>query len=146
MIAALGQVMGHAKIRVLGYAPHGRAPVQVDAAAPPYTVDGARYVNRGLGLAITAPAGYRFTDMDAVWPEHTVVAVAGDGGRVTISEAALPPGRDPALALAEAVGLRAASACRRAAIAGRPACAAERTGIAALAFRDGPALYVVERP
>jgi hypothetical protein len=42
------------------------------------------------------------------------------------------------------VGLRAAAACRRGAIAGRRACAAERPGVAALAFRDGLALYVVE--
>jgi transglutaminase-like putative cysteine protease len=142
MMAALGQVVGHATLRVLGYAPHGRAPVQVDDAAP-YTIDGARYVNRGLGLAITAPAGYRFTDMDAVWPDRTVVALAGKGGTVAIAEAELPPGRDPALAEAEAVGLRTASACRRGAIAGRPACAAERDGVARLAFRDGPALYVL---
>jgi transglutaminase superfamily protein len=142
--AAFGQVIGHAKIRVVGYAPHGRALVRVDDAAPPYAIDGARYVNRGLGLAITAPAGYRFTDMDAVWPDRTVVALAGDGGRVTLAEAALPPGRDPALAEAEAGGLRVASACQRGAIAGRPACTAHHNGVAALAFRDGPSLYVVE--
>jgi hypothetical protein len=142
MIAALG-VIGHATFRVLGYTPPGRAPVQVEDAAP-YTIDGARYLNRGLGLAITAPAGYRFTDMDAVWPDRTVVALAGVGGKVAIAEAALPPGRDPAEAEAAAVGLRAASACRRGAIAGRRACRAERSGVAALAFRDGAALYVVE--
>jgi predicted methyltransferase len=33
---------------------------------------------------------------------------------------------------------------RSVAIAGRPACAAERDGVAGLAFRDGPALYVLE--
>jgi hypothetical protein len=82
--------------------------------------------------------------MDAVWPDRTVVALAGEGGRVTLAEAALPPGRDPALAEAEAVGLRAASACQRGAIAGRPACTAHHNGVAALAFRDGPSLYVVE--
>jgi len=144
MSLAVAQVVGHARVRVLGYAPHGRAPVQTDAAAAPYTVDGARYVNRGLGLSITAPAGYRFTDMDAVWPEHTIVALAGAGGKVTLAEGALAPGRDPELALAEAVGLHAAAACRRGAIAGHRACAAERDGVAALAFRDGLALYVVE--
>lgn len=144
MSLALAQVVGHARIRVLGYAPHGRAPVQSDEAAAPYTVDGARYVNRGLGLSITAPAGYRFTDMDAVWPDLTVVALAGDGGKVVLGESALAPGHDPELALAEAVGLHAAAACRRATIAGRRACAAERDGVAALAFRDGGALYVVE--
>jgi hypothetical protein len=143
MLTPLGQVIGHATFRVLGYASHGRAPVQVEDAAP-YTIDGARYVNRGLGLAITAPAGYRFTDMDAVWPDHTLVALAGEGGKVAVTEAALPPGRDPALAEAEAVGLRAASACQRGAIAGRRACRAERAGVAGLAFRDGPTLYVVE--
>jgi hypothetical protein len=128
---------------VIGYAPHGRALIRVDDAAP-YAIDGARYVNRGLGLAITAPAGYRFTDMDAVWPDHTVVALAGDGGRVSLAETELPPGRDPARAEAAAVGLSAAAACERAAIAGRPACAAHREGAAALAFRDGTALYVLE--
>jgi hypothetical protein len=142
MVAALAQVIGHATVRVLSYAPHGRAPVEVVDAAP-YTIDGRRYVNRGLGLVITAPAGYRFTDMDAVWPDHTVVALAGDGGKVALVEAALPPGRDPALAEAEAVGLRAASECQRGSIDVRPACRAERNGVAELAFRDGPALYVV---
>jgi len=143
MSAPLGQVIGHARIRVIGYAPHGRALVRVDDAAP-YAIDGARYVNRGLGLAITAPAGYRFTDMDAVWPDRTVVALAGEGGRVTIFGPVLAVLRFHTEAEAEAVALRAASACRRSAIAGRPACAVERTGVAALAFRDGSALYVVE--
>lgn len=143
MLAALAQVIGHATFRVVGYTPHGRAAVQADDAGP-YTIAGARYVNRGLGLAITAPDGYQFTDMDAVWPDHTVVALSGDGGKVTVAEAALPPGRDPALAEAEAVGLRSVSACRRGAIAGRPACRADRRGVAELAFRDGAALYVVE--
>ena len=63
---------------------------------------------------------------------------------MTIAEAALPPDRDPARAEAEAVGLSAAAACERGAIAGRRACAAHRDGVAALAFRDGPSLYVVE--
>lgn len=144
LVAALGQVVGRARIRVLGYAPGGRGLVRVDDTAAPYAIDGARYRNPGLGLAITAPAGYRFTDMDAVWPDRTVVALEGAGGRVTFAEAALPPGRDPTLAAARALELASAAACERRTIAGRPACGARRDGVAGVAFGDGPSLYVVE--
>jgi len=147
MVTAFGQVIGHAKIRVVGYAAHGRPLIRVDPAAAPYTVDGARYTNPGLGLSITAPRGYRFTDMDAVWPERTVVALDGDGGgpggRVTLSELPLPLGGDPAHPEAAALDV-AATACERAAIAGRPACAIRRDGAARLAFRDGASMFVLE--
>jgi hypothetical protein len=143
MMTAFGQVIGHAKFRVVGYAAHGRAPTRVDEAAAPYTVDGARYTNHGLGLSLTAPTGYHVTNTEAVWPDRTVVALDGDGGRVTLSEAPLPLSGD--VAHPEAATLEvAAKTCERATIAGRPACAIQRDGAARLAFRDGATMFVLE--
>jgi len=144
VVSSLGRVVGAATIRVIAYAPRGQALVRVDERAPPYTIDGARYTNHGLGLSITAPPGYRFTDLDAVWPARTVLALEGRDGRVTVAETSLLPGREPALAEAEALELRTAAACEHRTVAGRVACATHRDGIAGLAFRDGPSLFVIE--
>jgi transglutaminase-like putative cysteine protease len=143
LIAAFGQVLGRAKIRVLSYALAGQPPVRVDDTTP-YAIDGARYSNRGLGLSVEAPAGYRFTAMDAVWPERTFVALEGAGGRVTFAEGAIRPDRDPALEEALALELPSAGACERRTVAGRRVCAARRDAVAAIAFADGPSLFIIE--
>jgi transglutaminase-like putative cysteine protease len=143
LFAAFGQMLGRAKLRVLSYTPAGRPAVRVDDTAP-YAVDGARYRNRGLGLSIEAPAGYRFTTMDAVWPDRTVVALEGAGGRVTFAEGASRPGREPAHEEARALDLASAGACERRSVAGHRACAARRDGFAGVAFADGPSLYIIE--
>ena len=143
LVSAFGAVVGRARIRVLGYTSAGRPAVQVDAAAP-YIVDGSRYTNAGLGLSITAPAGYRFTDMDAVWPERAFLALQGDGGRVTFAETTAPAARDPAQAEAQALELVSAAACAPRAIAGRRGCAVRRDGGVAVAFVAGPSLFTVE--
>lgn len=143
LIAAFGQVLGRAKLRVLSYTPAGGPEVRVHDTAP-YAVDGTRYTNRGLGLSIEAPAGYRFTAMDAVWPDRTVVALEGAGGRVTFAEGAIRPGREPAQEEARALELASAGACERRSVAGRRACAARRDSFAGVAFADGPSLYIIE--
>ena len=60
MATAFGQVVGHAKIRVVGYAAHGRPLTRVDDTAAPYTIDGARYTNPGLGGADVLMDGHWF--------------------------------------------------------------------------------------
>jgi transglutaminase-like putative cysteine protease len=144
LFAAFGEVVGHSKLHVLGYATAGGPVVQVDASAAPYVVDGARYHNRGLGLSLEAPPGYRFTMLDAVWPDRTMLALEGPGGRVTLGEGVIWPGRDPAEAAAKALALAGPGACQRRTVAGRTACAARRDGAAGLAFADGPSLYILE--
>jgi transglutaminase-like putative cysteine protease len=143
LVAAFGRLLGRVKLRVLSYTVAGQPPVQVDDDAP-YAIEGSRYRNRGLGLSIEAPAGYRFTAMDAVWPERTFVAIEGAAGRVTFGEGATRPGRDPALEEARALGLPGAGACERRTLAGRSVCATRRDTRAGIAFADGPTLFIIE--
>jgi hypothetical protein len=144
MLAAFGRVVGRARVQVLGYTAAGRSPVRVDEAAAPYRIDGRRYSNPGLGLSVTAPPGYRYTDVNAVWPDPTVLALEGPDGRLTVVEHMIPPGRDPALAEAQALDLTTAAACARRAIAGRSGCAVRGDGRTAIAFADPPSLYIVD--
>jgi hypothetical protein len=79
-----------------------------------------------------------------VWPDRTLVAVERAGARVAILEAAVPPGDDPALAAARAVGLDRLAACALRTVAGRRACAATKDGVAKLALDGRGALFVLE--
>jgi len=144
VVSALGRVVGNATIRVIGYAQRGRALVRVDERAPP--LHGRRCalrksrpgaIDHGAGGVPLHRPGRRVARPHAA-------GARGPRWRVTVAEAALPPGREPALAEAEALGLRTAVACERRTVAARRACATHREGIAGLAFRDGPSLFVIE--
>ena len=58
----------------------GGREVRAEPGAPPWSVDGNRYRNPGLGLALALPPGWRLERADALWPESLVLALAGPGG------------------------------------------------------------------
>lgn len=131
-MGALARLYGHVKIDILEYTIHGRR-VAVPPDAKPFTTAGNTYRNPWLGVAVTKPAGFRFTSLESVWPASTVVAMEGPGGesvRIEDRSASLP-------ATPEAEGeemLRAegiAGARREMAIGGR------RWNVAASASRAG---------
>lgn len=74
------QLFGQLDVRVLGYAREGSERVAVAEDAQPYTVAGDLYRNTGLGIELRKPAGFRFVDLDGVWPESTLVGLAGSDG------------------------------------------------------------------
>jgi transglutaminase-like putative cysteine protease len=90
------------------------------AGETPYRVEEGRYVNPGLGLSLTAPAGLRFHKLDAVWPDRTLFELEGSGGSVKVEERELDPSLPTGAALRETIR----RPCRQRLIAGRPGCAA----------------------
>lgn len=140
LLSAFSQVVGRAKLHVIGYAAAGAPLVRVDESAQPYRVDGARYTNPGLGLSLDAPPGYRFTQMDAIYPDRTLLAIEGPGGRVSLGESVVWPGRDAMAEQARALKLSGPAACVARKIAGRAACSAP----AGIAFSDGGSLFILE--
>jgi hypothetical protein len=85
------QMFGHIGVRVLGYAADGggRQAVAWDARA--YTVTGDVYRNPELGIELAKPAGLRFVDLDGVWPETTLVGVAGENAKASLESRARFP-------------------------------------------------------
>lgn len=106
------------------------------ATAAPYQLADRKYVNPGLGLSMTAPAGLRFQRVNQVWPDRTLFLLAGKDGEVRLLEEEMDPGLSTGSALRAAVR----DPCTRMAVAGRPGCTAPEV----LAFADGSTLYVLK--
>lgn len=122
-----------ARLLELGWADGTRRILPADAA--PYTLDGDRFRDTGLGVGLARPAGFTFTDLDAVWPDDTVVAVTGpQGGEAHLAVRRRLPWADPeAAAREELARLVPGGEPAPAEAAGRPALRAEGDGRAALA-------------
>lgn len=122
-----------ARLLELGWADGTRRILPADAA--PYTLDGDRFRDTGLGVGLARPAGFTFTDLDAVWPDDTVVAVTGpQGGEARLAVRRRLPWADPeAAAREELARLVPGGEPAQAEAAGRPALRAEGEGRAALA-------------
>lgn len=129
VLAALQQVYGKASAEVIEY---GGAR----AGSAPYRVADREYLNPGLGLSVSAPAGLRFDKLDAVWPDRTLLSLSGKRGEVQLLEDEL----DPGLSLGQALRAALKEPCRSRSVAGRPGCAARD----ALAFADGATVYVLK--
>jgi len=78
-LGAAQQVFGQVDIRILEYESAGRSTA-VPADAEPFTVEGNRYLNPWLGLALTKPEDFAFAKLDAVWPDPTIVGLSGPRG------------------------------------------------------------------
>jgi Transglutaminase-like superfamily len=75
-IGALAQLYGNVDIQILEYTLKGRC-VTVPVDAPPYVTTDNTYRNQWLGLTVVKPDSFRFTRLDAVWPDYTIVAMDG---------------------------------------------------------------------
>ncbi|HEY4593042.1 MAG TPA: transglutaminase-like domain-containing protein, partial [Thermoanaerobaculia bacterium] len=80
------QMYGQIDVRVLGYAVDGQPRQAVAAEARPYAVSGDVYHNAGLGIELKKPAGFRWVDLDGVWPEKVLAGMAGDHGERIVLE------------------------------------------------------------
>ncbi len=92
VLSAGGQKLyGHVKVDVLSYSLEGRK-IDVADDAPLFAVEGNRYTNVGLGIALTKPEGFEFEKLQAVWPERALVSATGPSGRAfRLMEDAIPP-------------------------------------------------------
>jgi hypothetical protein len=120
------------------------------AEAVPYTLEGDRFRDTGLGVGLALPAGFTFTDLDAVWPDDTVVAVTspkGQEARLTVRRR-LPWADPEAAAREELARLVPGAEPAPAEAAGRSALRAEGEGRAALAVAGSEEtwLLVAEGP
>lgn len=50
--------------------------------AKPFTIAGDTYRNPWLGLTVTKPASFRFTELESVWPDSTLLAIKGPDGQL----------------------------------------------------------------
>jgi transglutaminase-like putative cysteine protease len=140
--AELSRVFGNESIRILGYQIDGRW-VDVPQGAAPYLIDGDRYANPWLGLVVDKPADFRFAKADLAYPDSTVIALdAPDGSEIRLLQGGVTAARDEPDALLRAAGYAVDPG--RTTVAGRPAVRGARPARAALAFRDGLDLWLLE--
>ncbi len=142
---AASQLLGQVGIGILEFAAEGRPSVSVPADAKPQEVAGDAYRNPWLGISLTKPKGFAFGRMDAVWPDATVLAMAGPAGaRASLREGSAPPWIKPEAAAAAAVaGFAGAGTPRRFEIGGRAAWSLAKGDKAAAAVLDGPDYWLL---
>lgn len=148
--AALAQLFGNERIRVLSYAIDGRT-IDVADGAKAYAIDGDVYRNAPLGLVVRKSADASFVKLDAMYPDTTVVGVRDAQGRETTlhqGAASVTELREDGLAAyLKEKGYAAPMHALR--VAGRPALlatkvdAGKKTATTAIAFRDGEDLWLV---
>jgi hypothetical protein len=80
-VGELAKLYGNVEVQVLDYTIDGRKVI-VPQDARPFTISGDTYQNPWLGLTVKKPKEFRFTELDAVWPNSTVVAMEGPGQQV----------------------------------------------------------------
>ncbi len=81
LTAAGLQLYGNISVKILAYTVNGRT-VEVPDAAAPYRVLGDTYTNPWLRTALRKPHGWRFSTLNAIFPDPTVVAMEDGRGSV----------------------------------------------------------------
>jgi len=90
------QLYGSVDIEVMEYRLEGKT-FRVPRGRPICEIDDDAYLNPGLGLKIKKPADFMFSDTDKVWPENTLLGMAGpDGASLRVLQLARHPGREEA--------------------------------------------------
>jgi hypothetical protein len=79
-VGSLAKLFGNVDIKILEYTIHGKR-VTIPEDAKPFSISGDTYRNPWLRLTVKKPEGFRFTKLDAVWPESTVVLMEGTENR-----------------------------------------------------------------
>ena len=140
--ADLVRVFGNESIRIEGFGLDG-AWVDVPADATPYTIDGRQYRNPWLRLTIDRPAEFAFADADAAYPDATVIALTGPAAsEIRLRQEGARSARSGSAELLRAAGYARSEA--GATVAGRSALRAVGDGTAAVVFRDGTDLWLLE--
>ena len=139
------QLYGNLDLEVLEYELAGRESRPASGERP-YSLSASTYRNPGLGIRLTAPRGFAFTGLDAVWPDPTVLALEdGRDSRLELREEPRYPPLAVALAVRERLADRGVDAAPRLGRAGGwpvwiAVDGAERAGAA---FVDGTTLYTL---
>jgi len=80
-----GKLYGNVNIDVVEYTWHGRT-VHVSSRSTPYTIVATRYVNPWLGISVNLPKGYRYADLDRVYPESTIFSASNGRAKITLEQ------------------------------------------------------------
>jgi len=89
------QLLGQVDIKILAYAGADGKKIAVPEGAFSYRTSGDMYENPWLGLTLQKPADFKFTKLDAVWPDPTVAALEGPGdSKAELQEHFLLPWRE----------------------------------------------------
>ena len=70
-VGELAKLYGNVDVQVLDYTIGGRKVI-VPQDATPFTISGDTYRNPWFGLTVQKPQTFRFTQLDAVWPNTTM--------------------------------------------------------------------------
>lgn len=76
---ALFQVFGNLSIEIVESA-LDEVTERAASGAKSYAIDGGRYVNPGLGVALILPEGWSIADADGRWPARALLSLAGPNG------------------------------------------------------------------
>ncbi len=89
------QMFGHVGMQILEYELAGAKKVLVPEGAKPYNLKGDEYENPWLGLKLTKPPDFKFSKLDEVWPDATVVGMDGPNGiKVALRQLEIPLWQD----------------------------------------------------
>jgi hypothetical protein len=142
---AAQQLLGQVDVRILEFGGPDGGIVAVPETAASYATDGGVYSNPWLGLSLAKPEGWRFSQLDAVWPDAAVVKMEGPGGiTAELQEAYLSPWLDGDEAIRRTLGhLVSGARERHLEIGERSGLAWETPQKSAVAFLDGPEAWIL---
>ncbi|MFO0983190.1 MAG: transglutaminase-like domain-containing protein [Planctomycetota bacterium] len=109
-VMSTAQLLGNVEIKVVEFGVGAKA-YKVNEGAASYVVDGNSYQNPWLGVALTKPASFTFTDLDAVYPDMTVVAMSAPdhATEATLRQGMVVGGQNPDDAARDALARYGAS-------------------------------------
>lgn len=135
------QMYGDVDIAVLEYSIRGKT-IRIPESAPRYEFSDREYRNAGLGFALAKPEGFKFSKLDAVYPDPTIAELEMGASKLTVS--LLEAVSNPALAIRQ--GIDAVSPGARGtsmALDGRAGVLVSSPVKAKLLVPDGQSLWVI---
>jgi hypothetical protein len=144
MLGSLLQLYGNVSVRVTSFEIDGKS-TEVPASARPFSIEGDTYRNPWLGIQVTKPAGFRFAKMDAVYPELSILKIAGPHGEIVdLSQANLARGgKTEGAALTWLRDEKLEGPEKKLKIAGRDAVRIDNARKAGLAFVDRTDVWIL---
>jgi hypothetical protein len=138
-VIAGSQMYGNVDVQVLEYSV-GAKTVRVPESAQRFTVAGDEYRSEGLGVSFRKPDGFRFTKMDAIYPDPTIFEIERGSEKLTV--AMFEAITDPALLVAKMSADRV-SPTQPEKLDGRDAIVISLPGKMRLVYRDGQSLWII---
>jgi len=139
------QLFGQIDIKILDFAGADGKKIAVPDKAAPFTVAGDDYENPWLGVSLRKPPDFKFTKLDAVWPDAALLTLEGpDGAKAELQEHYLLPwkkGQPAAQEIIEKLGI--SGKIESSSIQGRAGFAAAGGEKAALVVLDDPEAWVL---